>query len=144
LDHDGVLEHDVAADELPEVADAGAEQDRHLADAELVDEAEVQGLLDDVGARDRDELVAGDLLCRGDACLDAAGEGRPREPLRGVSGGGRWVTTTTGPPAGWLSPQPSVWSNSRRPATSAPQPEVSSCSIGALAASTESSCSPVR
>src|SRR5207245_7093610 len=53
------------------------------------------------------------------------------------SGGGRWVTTTTGAPAGWVSPQPSVWSNSRRPATSAPQPDVSSCSIGALAASTE-------
>src|SRR5437764_718659 len=53
------------------------------------------------------------------------------------SGGGRWVTTTTGAPAGWLSPQPSVWSNSRRPAMMAPQPEVSSCSIGALAASTE-------
>src|SRR5207302_1079820 len=53
------------------------------------------------------------------------------------SGGGRWVTTTTGAPAGWLSPQPSVWSNSRRPAISAPQPDVSSCSIGALAASTE-------
>src|SRR5262245_25362954 len=53
------------------------------------------------------------------------------------SGGGRWVTTTTGAPAGWLSPQPSVRSNNRRPATSAPQPEVSSRSIGALAASTE-------
>src|SRR5438067_3923344 len=53
------------------------------------------------------------------------------------SGGGRWVTTTTGAPAGWLSPQPSVWSNSRRPTTSAPQPDVSSCSITALAPSTE-------
>src|SRR5437588_4553788 len=53
------------------------------------------------------------------------------------SGGGRWVTTTTGAPAGWLSPQPSVWSNSRRPTTSAPQPDVSSRSITALAASTE-------
>src|SRR2546429_5374184 len=53
------------------------------------------------------------------------------------SGGGRWVTTTTGAPAGWLSPQPSVWSNSRRPAISAPQPDVSSRSIGALATSTE-------
>src|SRR3954471_13780480 len=52
-------------------------------------------------------------------------------------GGGRWVTTTTGAPAGWLSPQPSVWSNSRRPATTTPQPDVSSRSIGALAASTE-------
>src|SRR5438874_8257380 len=58
LDHDGVLEHDVVADELTEVADARAEQDRHLADAELVDEAEVQGLLDDVGAGDRHELAA--------------------------------------------------------------------------------------
>src|SRR5262245_12182895 len=59
------------------------------------------------------------------------------------SGGGRWVTTTTGAPAGWLSPQPSVRSNNRRPAISAPQPDVSSCTIGALAASTEklmSSC----
>src|SRR6266513_3968587 len=53
------------------------------------------------------------------------------------SGGGRWVTTTTGAPAGWLSPQPSVWSNSRRPTTSAPQPDVSSRSITALAGSTE-------
>src|SRR3954469_12224718 len=53
------------------------------------------------------------------------------------AGGGRCVTTTTGAPAGWLSPQPSVWSNSRRPATSAPQPDVRSCSIPALAASTE-------
>src|SRR3954471_8335653 len=53
------------------------------------------------------------------------------------SGGGRWVTTITGAPAGWLSPQPSVWSKSRRPATSAPQPDVNSCNIGALAASTE-------
>src|SRR5256885_420166 len=53
------------------------------------------------------------------------------------SGGGRWVTTTTGAPAGWSSPQPSVWSNRRRPTTSAPQPDVSSPSITALAASTE-------
>ena len=66
LDHDWVLEHDVVADELTEVADTGAEQDRHLADADLVDEAEVQGLLDDVGAGDRDELVTGDLLRRCD------------------------------------------------------------------------------
>src|SRR5919108_4117012 len=56
LDHDGVLEHDVSADELAEVADAGTEQHWHLADAELVDEAEVQRLLDDVGAGDRDEF----------------------------------------------------------------------------------------
>ena len=56
LDHDGVLEHDVAADERAEIADAGTEQHRHLADAELVDEAAVQGLLDDVGAGDRDKL----------------------------------------------------------------------------------------
>jgi hypothetical protein len=39
LDHGGVIEHDVSADELTEVADAGAEQHWHLADAELVDEA---------------------------------------------------------------------------------------------------------
>jgi hypothetical protein len=49
LDHDGVLEHDVAADEFAEIADAGTEQHWHLADAKLVDEAEVQRLLDDVG-----------------------------------------------------------------------------------------------
>src|SRR5215471_388192 len=84
LDHDGVLEHDVAADELAEVADAGTEQHWHLADAELVDEAEVQRLLDDVGTGDRDELVAGDLPRRRDRFLDAGGEGRSREPLRGV------------------------------------------------------------
>src|SRR5438445_2191297 len=84
LDHGGVLEPDVAADELAEVADAGTEQHRHLADAELVGEAEVQRLLDDVGTGDRDELVAGDLLCRRDRLFDAAGEGRSREPLGGV------------------------------------------------------------
>jgi hypothetical protein len=78
LDHDGVLEHDVVADELTEVADAGAEQNRHLADAEFVDEAEVQGLLDDVGAGDRDELVTGDLLRCRDSLFYAAGEGCPR------------------------------------------------------------------
>ena len=93
LHHEGVLEHDVAADELAEVADAGAEQHRHLADAELVDEAEVERLLDDVGAGDRDELVAGELLCRRDRLLDAAREGRPREPLcrvlAAVDGGSR-------------------------------------------------------
>src|SRR4029453_16991223 len=49
------------------------------------------------------------------------------------SGGGRWVTTTTGAPAGWLSPQPSVWSNSRRPAISAPQPEERAVNNGGLA-----------
>jgi hypothetical protein len=76
LDHDGVLEHDVSADELDEAADAGAEQHGHLADAEFVDEAEVQRLLDDVGAGDRDEVVAGGLLGRGDRFFDAAGEGR--------------------------------------------------------------------
>jgi linoleoyl-CoA desaturase len=53
-----VFEHDVPA----EVADAGAEQHRDLADADLVDEAEVQRLLDDVGAGDRDPLVAGERL----------------------------------------------------------------------------------
>src|SRR5204862_701582 len=55
-----------------------------LAYAELVDEAEVERLLDDVGAGDRDELVAGDRLRRLDPLLDATGEGRPWEPLRGV------------------------------------------------------------
>src|SRR5256714_394555 len=89
LDHGGVLEHDVSADELAEVADARAKQHRHLADAELVDEAEVQRLLDDFGAGDRDELVAGDFLRRRDRLLDAAGEGRPGEPLSGVF---RWRT----------------------------------------------------
>src|SRR5919197_1047367 len=83
-DYDGVVEHDVATDELAEVADAGTEEHWHLADAELVDEAEVERLLDDVGAGDRDELVAGDLLRRRDRLLDAAGEGRPRKPLGGV------------------------------------------------------------
>ena len=86
LHHEGVLEHDVAADEFAEVADAGAEQHRHLADAELVDEAEVERLLDNVGAGDRDELVAGELLCRRDRLFDAAREGRPREPLCRVLG----------------------------------------------------------
>src|SRR2546430_1802785 len=62
LDHDGVLEHDVAADELAEIADAGTKQHWHLADAELVDEADLQRLLDDVGTGDRDELVACDFL----------------------------------------------------------------------------------
>src|SRR5205814_9437098 len=84
LNHDGVLEHDVPADELAEVADAGTEQHWHLADADLVDECEVQRLLDDVGTGDRDELVAGDLLRRRDRLLDTAGEGRSREPLRRV------------------------------------------------------------
>src|SRR6202043_3206129 len=73
-------------DELAEVADAGAEQHWDLADAELVDEAEVERLLDDVGASDRDELVARDRFPRRDRLLDAAGEGRPREPLRSVLG----------------------------------------------------------
>src|SRR3954471_21665160 len=86
LHHERVLEHDVAADELAEVADAGAEQHWHLADAELVDQAEVERLLDDVGAGDRDELVAGELLGRRDPLLNAAGEGRPREPLRRAVG----------------------------------------------------------
>src|SRR5581483_10110122 len=89
LDDDGIVEHDVAADELAEVADAAPEQHGHLADAELVDEAEVQRLLDDVGARDRDELVARDLLHGRDRLLDTAREGRSREPLRGVFG--RWT-----------------------------------------------------
>src|SRR5436305_9423271 len=84
FDHDGVLEHDMAADEVAEVPDAGTEQHRHLADAELVDEAEIQRLLDDVGAGDRDEFVASDLLRRRDRVLDAAGEGRARETPRGV------------------------------------------------------------
>jgi hypothetical protein len=76
----------VVSDELTEVADAGAQQDRHLADAEFVDETEVQGLLDDVGAGDCDEFVTGDLRRRRDSLLDASGEGRPREPLGGVFG----------------------------------------------------------
>src|SRR4051794_41202774 len=79
LHHERVLEHDVAADELAEVADSGAEQHRHLADADLVDEAEVERLLDDVGTGDRDELVAGELFGRRDRLLDAAGEPRVRD-----------------------------------------------------------------
>jgi hypothetical protein len=46
LDHDRVLERDVAADEVAEVTDAGTEQHWHLADADLVDETEAQRLLD--------------------------------------------------------------------------------------------------
>jgi hypothetical protein len=49
LDHNGVLEHDVTTDELAEIADPVAEKHRYLADAELIDEAQVEGLLDDVG-----------------------------------------------------------------------------------------------
>ena len=60
LDDDGVLEHDVAADEFPEVADAVPNRTGTWLTQNLVDEAEVQRLLDDVGAGDRDELVGGD------------------------------------------------------------------------------------
>src|SRR4051794_2563350 len=77
-DHDRILEEDVVADEVTEVADARAEEHRHLADADLVDQAEVDRLLDDVGARDRDEPVAGDRLRLSDPVLDAARERRPR------------------------------------------------------------------
>src|SRR3954452_25638764 len=82
--HDGVLEHDVPTDELAEIADAATEEHWNLAHAELIDEAEVQRLLDDVGARDRDELVASNLLRRCDRLLHAADERCPRELLRGV------------------------------------------------------------
>ena len=73
-------------DQFAEVADAGTEQHWHLADAELVDETEVQRLLDDVGTGDRDEPVTGDLLRRRDRLLDAASDGRQRDVLCRVLG----------------------------------------------------------
>ena len=51
----------MATDEFAEIPDAGAEQHRHLADAQLVDKAKVEGLLDDVGTGDGGELVVGEL-----------------------------------------------------------------------------------
>src|SRR5579875_59737 len=81
LDDGRVLEDDMASDELAEVADACPEQHGHQADVDLVDEAEVQGLLDDVGAGDGGELVASKVLRRGDCVFDAAGEGGPGEAL---------------------------------------------------------------
>src|SRR3954452_22709899 len=122
LHHERILEDDVAADELAEVADAGAEQHRHLADAQLVDEAEVERLLDDVGAGDGDELLACDLLGRGDGLLDAGGEGRPREPLRGVDGG-RPMGHDHHRCTGGVIVAPAVGLVEQPPAISAPQPD---------------------
>ena len=56
--------------------------------------------------------------------------------LLAASSGARWVTTTTGAPTGWLSPQPLAMSNRCRPETSAPVFPVNSRSISALASST--------
>ena len=63
------------------IGDALAEQHRYEADAYLVHQAEVERLLGDVGAGDRDVFIAGDLPRRGDRCLDSVDEGRPRPPL---------------------------------------------------------------
>jgi hypothetical protein len=140
LHHDRVLEHHVPAVQLGEVRDALAEEHRHEADTHLVHQSELERLLGDVGAGDRDVLVAGDLPCLRDRRLDAVDEGRPRPPLGGVRGPS-WVTTTTDAPVGWLSLQPLAMSNSRRPETSTPPLSVSSPSASALASSTSKATS---
>ncbi|HEX4863430.1 MAG TPA: hypothetical protein VFV02_05120, partial [Acidimicrobiales bacterium] len=49
----------MAADEFTEKAHTGAEQHRHQADAQLVDEAEVERLLDDSSFERRKSSVRG-------------------------------------------------------------------------------------
>lgn len=81
-----ILKHEVATDEIAEVTNPDTEQDWHEADADLVNEAEVERLLDDVGAGDRDELLGGDRLRGRDRLFDAARKGRTRKPLIGLVG----------------------------------------------------------
>src|SRR6266567_6011754 len=57
------------------------------------------------------------------------------------SGGGRWVTTTTGAPTGWWPPHPLVSSYNLRPATSAPVVLRASSNRSTLSAAILSFCS---
>src|ERR1700730_8886881 len=57
------------------------------------------------------------------------------------SGGGRWVTTTTGAPTGWWPPHPLVSSYNLRPATSAPVVSMASSNLSTLSAAILSFCS---
>src|SRR5437868_1682575 len=61
LHHDGVFEQQVSTRQLREIRDAVAEQHRREADTDFVHEAEIESLLDDVGAGDDDVLISGDL-----------------------------------------------------------------------------------
>ncbi len=135
LNDDGIVEHPVALIQLREIRDSRAEQHRYETHTHLVHQTETECLLDDRRTRDSDVLVAGDL-----SGLDNRGLDPSTNAVLGhrwaASVGGRWVTTTTGAPTGWLSPQPWAISNSRRPATSAPVFSVSSRSISAPARST--------
>ena len=114
LHHDRVVEEHVPTVELGEVRDPFTEQHRGEADAQLVDQSEVERLLRDVGARDRHVLVARDLA-RAATPASTVSTNVVLGQRVAASSTGRWVTTTTGQPAGWLSPQPSVMSNRRRP-----------------------------
>src|SRR5713226_157373 len=57
------------------------------------------------------------------------------------SGGGRWVTTTTGAPTGWWPPHPLVSSYNLRPATNAPVVLMASSNLSTLSAAILSFCS---
>src|SRR5712692_33889 len=57
------------------------------------------------------------------------------------SGGGRWVTTTTGVPTGWWPPHPLVSSYNLRPATNAPVVLMASSNLSTLSAAILSFCS---
>src|SRR4051812_42224320 len=74
LHDDRIVERHVAPVELGEVGHALAEEHRHQADPDLVDEPELQRLLDDGRAHDRDVLVAGELTGLLDRSFDGVDE----------------------------------------------------------------------
>src|SRR5262245_36494272 len=65
-----VVEHHGWMSEVAEESHAVAEKNGREIDVEFVDDSGVETLLDDVGSRDTDRLLAGDGLCLRDRILD--------------------------------------------------------------------------
>src|SRR5215203_1810114 len=115
-DHLGILEHQVAVGERPEVRLPPAEDDRHDVDRHVVDEPQRQRLPTDLTRAHTNLPLASQLLCSRDPLLhrgvkwyDASG----CQP----AGRGRCDTTTTWSLAGGWPSQPLVRSNRCRPMT---------------------------
>ena len=83
-DHLGILEHQVAVGESPEVRLPPAEDDRHDVDRYMVDESQRQCLPADLTRAHTDLPLASQLLCSRDSFLHGGGEvvRRLRMPAR--------------------------------------------------------------
>lgn len=98
-DHRRVTKDGGRGGEVVEESTSGAKQNRRDVDAEFVEEASIQALLDGVGAVDPNGLPGGGGFGLAHGAFDAVGDELDSRVGSGPSGGMWWVSTNAGPQA---------------------------------------------